>query len=154
MTTTVTGPAELIGLAGRDLGTSEWLEITQERIDTFADATGDHQWIHVDPGRAAAGPFGTTIAHGYLTLSLVIPLWTELLRIEGIAMAVNYGLNKVRFPAPVPVGSKIRLAATVAEARAVGGNGVEIVADLTVEIDGGGKPAAVAQAVYRYYAAV
>src|SRR5687768_16168889 len=117
MTTTVTGPAELIGLAGRDLGTSEWLEITQERIDTFAGATGDHQWIHVDPGRAATGPFGTTIAHGYLTLSLVIPLWTELLRIEGISMAVNYGLNKVRFPAPVPVGSKIRLAAKVAETR-------------------------------------
>ena len=150
--TTVTGPAELIGLAGRDLGTSEWLEITQERIDTFAAATGDHQWIHVDPERAKAGPFGTTIAHGYLTLSLVIPLWTELLRIEGISMAVNYGLNKVRFPAPVPVGSKIRLAARVAETRAVGGDGVEVVADLTVEVDGGAKPAAVAQAVYRYYA--
>jgi acyl dehydratase len=152
MTTTVDGPAELVALAGRDLGTSEWLEITQERIDTFAEATGDHQWIHVDPERAKAGPFGTTVAHGYLTLSLVIPLWTELLRIEGIAMAVNYGLNKVRFPAPVPVGSRIRLAATVAEARAVGGNGVEVVADLTVEVDGAGKPAAVAQAVYRYYA--
>jgi acyl dehydratase len=152
MTTTVTGLAELAGLAGRDLGTSGWLEITQDRIDRFADATGDHQWIHVDPERAKAGPFGTTIAHGYLSLSLVIPLWTELLRIEGVRMAVNYGLNRVRFPAPVPVGSRIRLAATVAEARAVAVDGVEIVADFTVEVDGGGKPAVVAQAVYRYYA--
>jgi acyl dehydratase len=151
MTTTVSGLADLAALAGRDLGASGWLSITQERVDTFADATGDHQWIHVDPERAKAGPFGTTIAHGYLTLSLVIPLWTELLTIEGIGMAVNYGLNKVRFPAPVPVGSRIRLAARVAEARAVGGDGVELVADLTVEIDGGTKPAAVAQAVYRYY---
>ena len=152
MTTTVSGLAELAALTGRDLGASDWLSIEQDRVDRFADATGDHQWIHVDPERAKAGPFGTTIAHGYLTLSLVIPLWTELLTIEGIGMAVNYGLNKVRFPAPVPVGSRIRLAARVAEARAVAGDGVEIVADLTVEIDGGSKPAAVAQAVYRYYA--
>ena len=152
MTTTVSGLAELAALTGRDLGASDWLSIEQDRVDRFADATGDHQWIHVDPERAKAGPFGTTIAHGYLTLSLVIPLWTELLTIEGIGMAVNYGLNKLRFPAPVPVGSRIRLAARVAEARAVAGDGVEIVADLTVEIDGGSKPAAVAQAVYRYYA--
>ena len=152
MTTTVSGLADLAALPGRDLGASEWLSVTQERVDRFADATGDHQWIHVDPERARAGPFGTTIAHGYLTLSLVIPLWTELLAIEGIRMAVNYGLNKVRFPAPVPVGSRIRLAARVAEARAVAGDGVELVADLTVEIDGATKPAAVAQAVYRYYA--
>ena len=152
MTTTVSGLAELAALTGRDLGASDWLSIEQDRVDRFADATGDHQWIHVDPERAKAGPFGTTIAHGYLTLSLMIPLWTELLKIEGIGMAVNYGLNKVRFPAPVPVGSRIRLAARVAEARAVGGDGVEVVADLTVEIDGGAKPAAVAQAVYRYYA--
>jgi acyl dehydratase len=123
MTTTVSGLADLAALTGRDLGASGWLSITQERVDTFADATGDHQWIHVDPERAKAGPFGTTIAHGYLTLSLVIPLWTELLTIDGIGMAVNYGLNKVRFPAPVPVGSRIRLAARVAEARAVGGDG-------------------------------
>jgi len=149
---TVNGLDELKALAGQDLGVSEWLEITQERVNTFADATDDHQWIHVDPEKAKAGPFGGPIAHGYLTLSLVIPLWTKLLTIEGIGMAVNYGLNKVRFPAPVPVGSRIRLAARVAEARAVAGDGVEIVADLTVEIDGGAKPAAVAQAVYRYYA--
>jgi acyl dehydratase len=143
--------SDLAGLAGRDLGASEWLEITQDRIDRFADATGDHQWIHVDPARAAEGPFGTTIAHGYLTLSLLIPLWTDLLRIEDVGMAVNYGLNKVRFPAPVPVGSKIRLAASVASVRPVAGDGVELVADLTVEIEGGPKPAAVAQAVYRYH---
>src|SRR5689334_13499096 len=115
MTTTVSGLAELAALTGRDLGASDWLSIEQDRVDRFADATGDHQWIHVDPERAKAGPFGTTIAHGYLTLSLVIPLWTELLTIDGIGMAVNYGLNKVRFPAPVPVGSRIRLAARVAE---------------------------------------
>ena len=152
MTTTVSGLAGLAELSGRDLGASEWLEITQERVDRFADATGDHQWIHVDPERARTGPFGTTIAHGYLTLSLVIPLWTELLHIEGIRMAVNYGLNKVRFPAPVPVGSKIRLAAAVASTRPVGEDGAEVTVDLTVEIDGGAKPAVVAQAVYRYYA--
>jgi acyl dehydratase len=151
MTTTVDGLAGLAALAGQNLGASEWLEITQDRIDRFAEATNDHQWIHVDPQRARTGPFGTTIAHGYLTLSLVIPMWTELLRIESVGMAVNYGLNRVRFPAPVPVGSKIRLAASVAEARPVAGDGIEIVADFTVEIEGGPKPAAVAQAVYRYY---
>jgi hypothetical protein len=107
-------------LTGRDLGASEWLAITQERVDRFADATGDHQWIHVDPERAKAGPFGTTIAHGYLTLSLVIPLWTELLAIEGIRMAVNYGLNKVRFPAPSRRFADPPRRA-VAEARAVAG---------------------------------
>jgi acyl dehydratase len=151
MTTTVNGLAELATLTGHDLGASGWLEITQDRIDRFAEATNDHQWIHVDPERARTGPFGTTIAHGYLTLSLVIPLWTELLRIDGIGMGVNYGLNKVRFPAPVPVGSRIRLAASVAGARPVAGDGVEVVADFTVEIEGGPKPAAVAQVVYRYY---
>jgi acyl dehydratase len=151
MTITVDGLAGLAALAGRDLGASGWLALTQDRIDGFAEATGDHQWIHVDPERARTGPFGTTIAHGYLTLSLVIPLWGELLRIDGVGMAVNYGLNKVRFPAPVPVGSKIRLAATVAQVRSVAADGVEVVADFIVEIEGGAKPAAVAQAVYRYY---
>ena len=109
MTTTVDGIEEIKALAGTDLGASDWLEITQERVNTFADATDDHQWIHVDPERAAQGPFGATIAHGYLTLSLLIPLFTSCSTIEGVAMSVNYGLDKVRFPAPVPVGSKIRL---------------------------------------------
>jgi acyl dehydratase len=152
MTTTVHGLAELKALAGTDLGTGGWLEVTQDRIDTFADATGDHQWIHVDVERAAAGPFGGTIAHGYLTLALLIPLWTELLRIEGIGMAVNYGLNKVRFPAPVPAGAKVRLAARLGTVEDVDPRTVQAVVDLTLEVEGGDKPAVVAQAVYRYLA--
>jgi acyl dehydratase len=148
---TVDGLAELKGLTGRDLGRSDWLEITQDRVDQFADATGDHQWIHVDRERAKAGPFGGTIAHGYLTLSLVIPLFTELLEIRGVAMSVNYGLEKVRFPNPVRVGSKIRLAATVAEVTEVAANGVQMLLDFTVEIDGEAKPACVARPVYRHY---
>ena len=149
--TTVNGLAELTALTGRDLGHSSWIEITQERIDTFAEATGDHQWIHVDPERARSGPFGTTIAHGYLTLSLVIPLFGELLTIDGIRMGINYGLDKVRFPSPVRVGSKIRLAARVAGVEEVAG-GVQMALDFTVEIDGEAKPACVARAVYRQYA--
>jgi len=148
---TVNGLAELTALTGRDLGHSSWIEITQERIDTFAEATGDHQWIHVDPERARSGPFGTTIAHGYLTLSLVIPLFGELLTIDGIRMGINYGLDKVRFPSPVRVGSKIRLAARVAGVEEVTG-GVQMALDFTVEIDGEAKPACVARAVYRQYA--
>jgi len=148
---TVNGLAELTALTGRDLGHSSWIEITQGRIDTFAEATGDHQWIHVDPERARSGPFGTTIAHGYLTLSLVIPLFGELLTIDGIRMGINYGLDKVRFPSPVRVGSKIRLAARVAGVEEVTG-GVQMALDFTVEIDGEAKPACVARAVYRQYA--
>jgi acyl dehydratase len=148
----VNGLDEIKALAGRDLGRSDWLEITQERVNTFADATGDHQWIHVDVERAAAGPFGGPIAHGYLTLSLVIPLFTELLQITGTSMSVNYGLEKVRFPNPVRVGAKIRLAATVAEVTEVAGDGVQMVLDFTVEIDGQPKPACVARPVYRHYA--
>ncbi|SEE78140.1 Acyl dehydratase [Streptomyces sp. 3213] len=148
---TVNGLDELKKLAGSDLGTSEWIEVTQERIDTFADATGDHQWIHVDPEKAAAGPFGAPIAHGYLTLSLFIPLFTELLDVEGVSTKVNYGLNKVRFPAPVKVGSRIRLVATLASVEDVPG-GVQIAVDGTIEIDGGPKPAAVLQSLSRFYA--
>jgi acyl dehydratase len=148
---TVDGIAEIKELTGRDLGRSDWLEITQDRVDRFADATGDHQWIHVDPERAKAGPFGGTIAHGYLTLALVIPLFTELLEIKGVTMSVNYGLEKVRFPNPVRVGSKIRLAATVAEVTDVAANGVQMLLDFTVEIDGETKPACVARPVYRHY---
>jgi len=151
MSITVNGLDELKKLAGSDLGTSEWIEVTQERINTFADATGDHQWIHVDPERAAAGPFGAPIAHGYLTLSLFIPLFTELLDVEGVSTKVNYGLNKVRFPAPVKVGSRIRLAARLASVEDVPG-GVQIAVDGTIEIDGGPKPAAVLQSLSRFYA--
>ena len=147
---TVNGLDELKALAGKDLGHSSWLEITQERVDTFADATGDHQWIHVDVERAKSGPFGGPIAHGYLTLSLVIPLWGEILEVEGIKMGVNYGLEKVRFPSPVPVGSKIRLSASVVSVEDVPG-GAQGTFDFTVEIDGVAKPACVARPVYRYY---
>jgi acyl dehydratase len=138
-------------LAGTDLGPTEWLEITQDRVDRFADATGDHQWIHVDVERARSGPFGGTIAHGYLTLALLIPLWTQLLRIEGIGMAVNYGLNRVRFPAPVPVGSHVRLRAHVATVEEVR-DGVQLTVAFTVEVRGADKPAVVAEALYRYHA--
>jgi acyl dehydratase len=151
MTTTAHGVEGLLRLAGTDLGASGWMPITQDRINRFADATDDHQWIHVDVDRAKDGPFGQTVAHGYLTVALIIPLWTELLRIEGIRTSVNYGLNRLRFPAPVPAGGKIRLRAKVESATEVPGPGAELVVTLTVECDGSAKPAAVAQAVYRYY---
>ncbi len=152
MTTAVNGIEELKALAGNDLGHTDWLQVTQERVDTFADATDDHQWIHVDPERAATGPFGTTIAHGYLTLALLIPLMGRLLDVSGVRMSLNYGLEKVRFPAPVPVGAKIRLAGRVASVEDVAGNGVQLTVDFTVEIEGSEKPACVARAVYRHYA--
>jgi acyl dehydratase len=152
MTTTANGLAELTALAGADLGHTGWLEITQQRVNTFADATDDHQWIHVDTGRAAAGPFGGTIAHGYLTLSLLVPMFGQLLAVTGISMSINYGLNKVRFITPVPVGSKIRLAARIASVEPAGDNAVQLTADCTVELDGVARPACAAQAIYRYYA--
>jgi acyl dehydratase len=152
MTTTVNGLDGLRSLAGQDLGHSEWLEITQERVNTFADATDDHQWIHVDVERAKCGPFGGPIAHGYLTLSLVIPLFVELLTVEGITMGLNYGLEKVRFPSPVKVGAKIRLAAKVVSVEDVPGNGVQSTFDFVVEVDGQDTPACIARPVYRHYA--
>ena len=152
MTTIVNGLDGLKALAGQDLGHSEWLEVTQERVNMFADATGDHQWIHVDVERAEAGPFGGPIAHGYLTLALVIPLFSELLKVEGTTMGVNYGLEKVRFPSPVRVGAKIRLKAEVVGVEEVAGNGVQLTLDFTVEVDGSPKPACVARPVYRHYA--
>jgi acyl dehydratase len=152
MTRTVTGLEEIKALAGEDLGASDWLEITQGRVDTFADATGDHQWIHVDVERANQGPFGAPIAHGYLTLSLVIPLFNQLLAIDGATMSINYGLERVRFPNPVKVGAKIRLAGKVESVKDVAGSGVEMIIDFTVEVQGADKPACVARAVYRHYA--
>ncbi|GAA0412327.1 MaoC family dehydratase [Microbispora corallina] len=152
MTTTVHGLGEIRALAGADLGHSGWLEITQDRVNTFADATGDRQWIHVDPERAKDGPFGGPIAHGYLTLSLLIPLFTEVLDIRGVTMSVNYGLERVRFPSPVRVGGKIRLAASVVSVENVPGDGVQMLLDFTVEVDGSAKPACVARAIYRHYA--
>ena len=150
MTTVISGLDEITKLTGADLGASDWLEITQERVNAFADATGDHQWIHVDVERAKTGPYGGTIAHGYLTLALVIPLWNRLLRVDGVGMAVNYGLNRLRFPSPVPVGARIRLRARVGPVEQVSG-GVQLTAEFTVERAGSDKPAAVAEVVYRYY---
>ncbi|MBB2741661.1 UNVERIFIED_ORG: acyl dehydratase [Microbispora rosea subsp. rosea] len=152
MTITVNGLDEIRALAGKDLGRSGWLEIAQERVNTFADATDDHQWIHVDPDRAKDGPFGGPIAHGYLTLSLVIPLFNELLDVRGVKMSINYGLEKVRFPSPVKVGGRIRLAAAVASVEDVPGDGVQMLLDFTVETDGSAKPACVARVIYRHYA--
>ena len=150
--TTATGLDELKALAGTDLGASDWFEVTQDRVNLFADATEDHQWIHTDPERAAEGPFGGTIAHGYLTLSLLIPLFNELLEVRGVKMSVNYGLDKVRFPSPVRVGGKIRLLGTVDSVEDVAGNGVQMTLTFTVEIEGGAKPACVAKTLYRHYA--
>lgn len=151
MTTTVSSVAELEALTGTHLGYSEWLEISQERVATFADATDDHQWIHLDAERAAAGPFGTTIAHGFLTLSLLVPMWSQILHYEGVRLAVNYGLNKVRFPAPVPVGSRIRTGATLASVERVADGSIQIVVDFVVEREGGEKPCCIAQGIYRFY---
>ncbi|HEY6469662.1 MAG TPA: MaoC family dehydratase [Candidatus Dormibacteraeota bacterium] len=151
MTTTVSSVAELETLVGKHVGYSEWIEITQQRIDTFADATDDHQWIHIDAERAKAGPFGTTIAHGFLTLSLVIPMWSEILHFDGVRLAINYGLNKVRFPSPVPVGSRIRTGATLVSVETVGDGSTQIVVDFVVEREGGEKPCCIAQGVYRFY---
>lgn len=140
---------ELIASVGRDLGHSEWMEITQQRVQQFADATDDQQWIHVDVERAKDGPFGAPIAHGYLTLSLVSRFLPDLIRVPGAKMGVNYGCNKVRFPAPVPVGARIRGSGELVEATEVAG-GVQIVVRVTVEIEGGGKPACVAETVSRF----
>jgi acyl dehydratase len=150
VSTTVETIEELTSLLGQDLGSSSWVEVDQHRIDTFADATDDHQWIHTDPGRAQDGPFGTTIAHGYLTLSLLIPLWTEILDVRQVSAKVNYGLDKVRFPAPVPVGSKVRATATLADIRPIDG-GVQITIDAVIERDGGDKPVCIAQPIFRFY---
>ncbi|MFJ5839332.1 MaoC family dehydratase [Streptomyces shenzhenensis] len=145
-----TSPDELKAAVGEQLGYTDWLEVDQKRIDLFADATGDHQWIHVDPEKAAAGPFGTTIAHGYLTLSLLPLFGPQLLRVEGATMGVNYGTDRVRFPAPVPVGSRLRATARITGAEDVTG-GVQLTVAFTVEREGGDKPVCVAESVSRYY---
>ncbi|MFJ8213527.1 MaoC family dehydratase [Streptomyces sp. NPDC096033] len=145
-----TSAEELRAAIGEPLGPSGWLEVDQKRIDLFADATGDHQWIHVDPERAAAGPFGTTIAHGYLTLSLLPSLVPQVMRVEGMRMGINYGLGKVRFPATVPVGSRLRATAVITEVTEAGG-GVQVAATVTVEREGGEKPVCVAESLSRYY---
>jgi acyl dehydratase len=145
------GIGELRGAAGRDLGVTDWVAIDQERIDRFAEATGDHQWIHVDPARAAEGPFGSTIAHGYLTLALTNLFLPQLLEVRDVSMGVNYGLDKVRFPAPVPVGSSLRARAVVLDVEDVSG-GVQVRVRITVERDGADKPACVVDSVSRFLA--
>jgi len=149
MTTVFSSPDELLDAVGRELGSSEWLTIEQDRIDLFADATGDHQWIHVDPAAAADGPFGATIAHGYLTLALTNQFLPEIMRVDGASMGVNYGTNKVRFPQPVTVGSRVRASATVTEAEEIKG-GVQVVVTIAVEIEGQAKPACVVESVSRF----
>ena len=142
-------PEALRGAVGTHLGFSDWMEITQERIDLFAEATGDRQWIHVDPERAKSGPFGTTIAHGYLTLSITNLFLPQLLRVPAAKLGVNYGANKVRFPAPVPVGSRIRMGAEIIDVRDVPG-GLQVTARNTVEIEGHDKPGCVVEAISRF----
>lgn len=143
-------PADLLSAEGKDLGHTDWVEITQERIDRFADATGDHQWIHVDPERAKTGPFGATVAHGYLTLSLANLFLPELVEVRGCSMGVNYGCNKVRFPAPVKVGSRIRGAGKVLAVEPVKG-GVQSVVQITIEIEGSDRPGCVVETISRYF---
>jgi len=140
---------ELAAAAGKSLGASDWLAVDQQRIDRFADATDDHQWIHVDVPRASAGPFANTIAHGYLTLSLVNALLPQLISVPTAAVAINKGCHKVRFPAPVPAGSRIRALGELAAANAVNG-GVDVVVRVTIEIEGHAKPACVAETVRRF----
>jgi acyl dehydratase len=146
----VDGITGLRALIGQHLGYSDWLEITQEQVDRFADATGDHQWIHVDPQRAAAGPFKGPIAHGFLTLSLIPRVLPGLLDVRGFAMGVNYGLDRVRFPAPVPVGSRVRAGAVIEEVSEIAG-GVQTTLTVTFERDGGDKPVCVARFLERRY---
>jgi acyl dehydratase len=146
----INGPDELKALVGEHLGYSDWMEITQERVNLFADATGDHQWIHVDVERAKAGPFGGPIAHGYLTLSLGPVLYPQVVQVHGFSMGVNYGANKVRFPSPVPVGSKLRLGVKLLGVDDIAG-GVQLTMEFTFEVEGAAKPACVAEIIFRSY---
>lgn len=146
----ITGIDGLKAAVGQHLGYSEYLEITQERVNKFADATGDHQWIHVDVERAKSGPFGGPIAHGYLTLSLGPMLYPTVVRIEGFSMGVNYGANKVRFPSPVPVGAKLRLGVKLLDVEEIAG-GVQTTMEFTFECEGATKPSCVAEIIFRSY---
>jgi acyl dehydratase len=150
MTTTV-AYEDVPNLAGTDLGWTDWLEVTQDRVNRFADATDDHQWIHVDPERAKDGPFGGAIAHGFLSLSLTVKFWSELFDVTGVTTRVNYGLDKVRFVSPVKVGARVRMNAVIDEVTEIRG-GYQFAVDQTIEIDGGDKPAVVARGLYRFYA--
>ncbi|BDB39892.1 MULTISPECIES: MaoC family dehydratase [Mycobacterium] len=142
--------ADFAAAAGETLGQSDWVTISQEEVNLFADATGDHQWIHVDPERAATGPFGTTIAHGFMTLSLLPRLHHEIYTVNGVKLAINYGLNKVRFPSPVPVGSRVRATSSLVSVDDLGNGAVQGILSTTIEIDGAAKPACVAESIIRY----
>lgn len=150
MTAIFDSPAALLDATGRDLGYSDWVEVDQKRIDLFADATGDHQWIHVDPEKAAEGPYGRTIAHGYLTLSLANLFLPQIMQVQNTSMGVNYGCEKVRFPAAVPVGSRIRGHGQIVSAEEVKG-GVQVVVRMTIEIEGGERPACVIDTISRFF---
>lgn len=143
------GLDEFEAAAGRELGPTDWMEIGQDRIDLFASATDDHQWIHVDPVRAAEGPFGGAIAHGLLTLSLLPRFMHDLYRVDGVAMAINYGFNKVRFISPVPVGARVRARSVIQDVARPDG-AVQATLVTTVDIDGASKPAAVIESIVRY----
>ena len=148
---TINGLEELKSLVGQHLGYSDYIEITQERVNAFADATGDHQWIHVDVEKAKAGPFGGPIAHGYLTLSLGPMLSPQVYRIDGFKMGVNYGAEKIRFPSPVPVGSKLRLGVKLLDVEEVAG-GIQTKLEFAFEVEGASKPSCVAEVLFRLYA--
>lgn len=150
MTTIFDQPHALLSAVGQHLGFSDWLEIDQQRINQFADATGDHQWIHVDESRAAQGPFGKTIAHGYLTLSLANLFLPQIMQVNNVSMGVNYGCEKVRFPAAVPVGSRVRGGGEVISAEQVKG-GVQVVVRMIIEIEGGDRPACVIDTISRFF---
>jgi acyl dehydratase len=141
---------DLALLAGQEIGRSDWVVVTQSNIDLFAQATGDEQWIHVDPARAAAGPFGTTVAHGFLTLSLLSQLFASAVGFEDVRMSLNYGLNRVRFPSPVPVGSRLRALCVLDAYEAIDG-GAQVTVTVTIEREGGAKPACVAEWVTRHF---
>ncbi|VTU29835.1 putative enoyl-CoA hydratase 1 [Variovorax sp. SRS16] len=142
---------ELVPLVGQHVATSDWITVTQEQIDLFAEATGDHQWLHVDPVRAKAGPYGTTIAHGFLTLSLLPIMYATAIKVEQMRMGLNYGMNRVRFPAPVPVGSRLRCRIKLLACEEVADNGLQLTWDMNVEREGETKPVCIAEFVQRRY---
>jgi acyl dehydratase len=148
---TFTSPEELTAAVGEHLGYSDWRQVDQAQVNMFADATGDHQWIHVDTEKAAQGPFGTTIAHGYLMLSMLPALMSDVYRIQGVRMGINYGLNKVRFPAPLPTGSKVRAGGKLISVERMPDGAYQVVNEATLEREGGEKPCCVAQTIARLY---
>ncbi len=151
MKTQFSNPDDFLALVGQPIGTSAWITVDQQRIDLFADATGDHQWIHVDPERARTGPFGVCIAHGYLSLALVNLFLPQVMEVRNMTMGVNYGCDRVRFPAPVKVGARVRGVCALVAAEALAGNGIQATVRVTVEIEGDAKPGCVVDTISRYF---